>query len=87
MHFAAECGHLDIVKGLLKHGAKMTRNLHGIYMTRVFQTKLSRITVVYFANLLDFHRFDAIIGGRRENKIERSRISNQTRCGFAKRQN
>lgn len=29
MHFAAECGHLDIVKELLKHGAEMTRNEHG----------------------------------------------------------
>lgn len=38
MHFAAECGNLDIVKELLKHGAKMTRNEHGnlaIYIVNI----------------------------------------------------
>lgn len=29
MHFAAECGNLEIVKELMKHGAKMTKNEHG----------------------------------------------------------
>lgn len=29
MHFAAECGNVDIVKDLLKFGAQITRNEHG----------------------------------------------------------
>lgn len=29
MHYAAECGNIDVVKELLKFGAKMTKNDHG----------------------------------------------------------
>lgn len=29
LHFAAECGNVDIVKDLLKFGAEITRNDHG----------------------------------------------------------
>lgn len=36
MHFAAECGHIEIVKELLNHGAKMSRNEHGKDWERCF---------------------------------------------------
>ncbi len=37
LHFAAECGHIDIVKELLKHGAEMTRNEHGEYFLSLIE--------------------------------------------------
>lgn len=30
MHFAAECGHTQIVRELLKYGTKMTKNVSGM---------------------------------------------------------
>jgi Fem-1 family protein b len=31
LHFAAECGHMSIVKELLKYGAHISKNENGMY--------------------------------------------------------
>lgn len=60
LHFAAECGHVKIVRELLAHGAKITQNEHGMTPLIAAAERTRSDVVEYFRSRPDVSRQEKV---------------------------